>query len=225
VCQITQYGICPPRDDRVPFQSSSLWGDPMSFRLQGPSLLLNSYAFTDLFGGCGMFMDTSWNCPSDTTVKNVVNWIGVASGQAPGKRLANVVLNFHGTPGVVYVGEITPEVFPGVGKGKYVPAKYNVIDNNNAGTFYALRDANIGTIWFHSCELAATQLGKKVCRQIAIAAHCKVVAAEETQTEWLAPLNVIFMPRGCIDDYEGQVYLWDSQGNMGKFDPNGGNWS
>jgi hypothetical protein len=55
----------------------------MSFRLQGPSLLLNSYAFTDIFGGCGMFMDITWNCPKTTTAKDVVNWIGIACSRAP----------------------------------------------------------------------------------------------------------------------------------------------
>jgi len=62
----------------------------MSFRLQGPSLLLNSYAFTDIFGGCGMFMDITWNCSKTTAAKDVVNWIGIACSQSPGKRLAPV---------------------------------------------------------------------------------------------------------------------------------------
>ncbi|QPK63825.1 hypothetical protein IVG45_02265 [Methylomonas sp. LL1] len=197
----------------------------MSIQLQGPSLFLNSYHFTDIFGGCGMFMDTTWNCPSTTTVKDVVNWIGIACSSAPGKRLANIVLNFHGKPGLVFVGESSPEVFPGPGKGVYIPAKYNVINNDNAGLFWALRQFQIGTIWFHSCEVAGTQQGKNLCRQVAIAAHCRVVAAEDSQYEWWPQLNVLFMPRGKIDDFEGQVYLWDSKGNMGKFDPNGGNWS
>jgi hypothetical protein len=212
-----------PRQSRYPPYNS---GDElMSFRLRGPSLLLNSYAFTDEFGGCGMFMDTTWNCPSNATVKNVTNWIGIACNNAPGKRLANVVLNFHGDPGVVYVGESSPEVFPGIGKGIYVPAKYNVIDKNNAGAFAALQDAQIGTMWFHSCAVAGSEEGKKVCKQIAVSARCMVVAAEEIQTEWFAFLNVLFMPRGRIDDYEGQVYCWDKNGNMSKFDPNGGDWS
>jgi len=27
------------------------------------------------------------------------------------------------------------------------------------------------------------------------------------------------MQRGHIDDFEGQVYLWDAKGNIGKFNP------
>lgn len=196
----------------------------MSLQLQGPSLLLNSYAFTDCFGGCGMFMDTTWNCPKSSTAKDIVNWIAVACSNAGG-RLANVVLNFHGKPGKVLVGEASAGYFPGVGRGANVEPTYHQIDNNNAGTFWALRNYQVGTIWFHSCNLAEGESGKNLCRQIAIASRCRVVAAEETQEEWLASLNVLFMPRGCIDDFEGQVYLWDSKGNRGKFNPNGGNWS
>ncbi len=197
----------------------------MSLRLQGPSLLLNSYHFTDSFGGCGMFMDTTWNCPNYSTVKHIVGWIGTAAASAPGRRLANVVLNFHGKPGRVYVGETVPETYYGPGKGGYAPGVYNVIDNDNAGAFWALRDYRIGTLWFHSCELAGNAEGKKLCRQIALAAGCRVVAAEVTQEEWWPSVNMVFMPRGCIDDFEGKVYLWDAKGNCGAFDPNGGNWS
>jgi len=50
------------------------------------------------------------------------------------------------------------------------------------------------------------------------------VAPEETQTEWFAFLNVLFMPRGCIDDYEGKVYLWLPTGEQRDFNPNDGNW-
>jgi hypothetical protein len=196
----------------------------MSLRLQGPSLLLNSYAFTDIFGGCGMFMDITWNCPETTTAKDVVNWIGIACSQSPGKRLANIVMNFHGDPGQVHIGEASPEIFPGPGKGVWVPATFNDIDTKNVGTFSALRSYTIGTIWFHSCALAGGQVGKRFCRQLALNAQCRVVAPEETQTEWFAFLNVLFMPRGCIDDYEGKVYLWLPNGEQRDFNPNGGNW-
>src|SRR5215210_7855102 len=84
----------------------SLRRTTMSIHLEGPSLLLNSYDFADAFGGCGMLMDKTWNCPKNTTAKHVANWIGVAAKDAGGS-LANVVLNFHGEPGRVLVGEAT----------------------------------------------------------------------------------------------------------------------
>ena len=45
-----------------------------------------------------------------------------------------------------------------------------------------------------SCALAGSQVGKRFCRQLALNAQCRVVAPEETQTEWFAFLNVLFMP-------------------------------
>lgn len=173
----------------------------MSIELQGPSLLLNSYAFTGPFGGCGMFMDETWNLDKKTKAKDVVNWIGVACKDAPGRRLANVVLNFHGKPGEVHVGEASPGY--STGRGGYQEATFHKIDNDNAGAFWSLRQYSVGTLWFHSCEIAAGSAGKSLCRQIAIAAHCRVVAAEDTQYEWWDFINAIFMPRHQIDDYEG----------------------
>jgi hypothetical protein len=50
------------------------------------------------------------------------------------------------------------------------------------------------------------------------------VAGEDTQYEWAAFLNVLFMPKGDIDDYEGKVFMWNPDGSRGRFNPNGGNW-
>jgi hypothetical protein len=194
----------------------------MSISLVQPSLLLNSYAFTDLFGGCGMFMETTWNCPKNTRPKDIVNWILYVYNQTPNKHLHNVVLNFHGVSGEIYVGEASPESNY---RGTYTPATYISIDPNNVGVFSALKGKNIGTIWIHSCSVAKGYKGKYLCRKMAEFAGCKVVAAEEDQEEWWPSINVIFMSRGSIDDYEGPVYLWDAKGNQGRFYPNGGNWS
>ena len=193
----------------------------MSIHLEGPSLLLNSYDFADAFGGCGMLMDKTWNCPKNTTAKHVANWIGVAAKDAGGS-LANVVLNFHGEPGRVLVGEATPGKM--MRSGTYINETFHVIDNDNAGVLFPLRQFKIGTLWFHSCDLAGGTIGKKFCRQLAITAGCAVVAAEKEQEEWWNFVNAIFMPKGSIDDFEGPVYIWDKKGEMQKFDPNGGSW-
>jgi len=84
--------------------------------------------------------------------------------------------------------------------------------------FLLLRSCTIGTIWFHSCALAGGQVGKRFCPQLALNAQCRVVAPEEIQTEWFAFLNVLFMPKGCIDDYEGKVYLASKRG-AARFQP------
>jgi hypothetical protein len=204
----------------------------MSIALQQPSLLLNSYSFTyPPFGGCGMFMDTTWNCPASTTAKDVVSWILIACDRTPDKHLRHVVLNFHG-PGedallkdtaVIFVGETSPE--SGFGTAHYTKAQYSTINLSNIALFSALQRKNIGTIWLHSCAMARTLKGKYFCQRMAVCSGCKVVAAEEDQTEWWGIINLIFMARGSIDDYEGRVYLWDEKGNVRPFNPNGGNWS
>src|SRR6266545_6932318 len=147
----------------------------MSIALVQPSLLLNSYAFTDLFGGCGMFMDETWNCPKNTRPQDIVGWILYAVNHTPNKHLHNVVLNFHGVSGEIYVGEAAPEVSY---RGHYTPPKYISIDPNNVGVFSALKGKKIkiGTIWLHSCSVAKGFKGKYLCRQMAVAAGCKVVA-------------------------------------------------
>ena len=72
----------------------------MSIHLEGPSLLLNSYDFTDQFGGCGMTMDKTWNCPKTTTAKHVANWIGMAAKEAGGKSPAMLSSTFMASRGV-----------------------------------------------------------------------------------------------------------------------------
>jgi hypothetical protein len=139
----------------------------MAIHLESPSLLLNSYDFTDAFGGFGMLMDRTWNCPKYTTVKHIANWIGIAAKEAGG-RLANVVLNFHGEPGRVLVGEATPGKM--MHTGTYIKETFHVIDNDNAGVLFPLRQFKIGTLWFHSCDLAGGTIGKTFCRQVAMMA-------------------------------------------------------
>ena len=205
----------------------------MSIELVGSSLLLNSYSFTHPpFGGCGMFMDTTWNCPKSTTVHDVVRWTLLAHAQTPDKYLHHVVLNFHGSgteaaPGQsakIFVGEASPE--SGMNTNHYVAARYYTIDLGNVGAFTALKGKKIGSIWVKSCGVATDLKGKYLCQRIAECSGCRVVAAEEDQEEWFGILNLIFMPRGCIDDFEGPVTLWDGKsGKVGPFHPNGRAWT
>jgi hypothetical protein len=202
----------------------------MPIKMAQPSLLLNSYAFTDMFGGCGLFMDTTWNCPKNTRAQDIANWILTACGRAPDKKLHNVILNFHG-PGednflkdssAVIIGEASPE--SGFGTSRFKEATYITLNLSNVGVFGVLKGTKPGTIWFHSCALARTMKGKYFCQRIAECCGWKVVAAEDDQSEWFASINWLTFPRGTIDDYEGTVYLWDGNGKMGPFNPNGGYW-
>ncbi|MEO6809143.1 MAG: hypothetical protein ABI353_08510, partial [Isosphaeraceae bacterium] len=129
----------------------------MSFRLVQPSLMLNSYNLSS-----GMRMEYTWDCPKNTKVHDVVNWIRAAYYMTKARHLHNVVMNFHG-PGeqpiagyqdCILLGEKSPET--GFGTSRFVPATYLTLDLSNVDEFSRLKGCNIGTIWFHSCALART---------------------------------------------------------------------
>lgn len=193
-----------------------------SIRMAQPSLLLNSYAFQDL-GTCGMHMQFTRNCPRNATANDLVSWIIEAWRQTPDKHLHNVVLNFHGKPGQVYVGESRPE--SGFGSSSFVATQYNLLTVNGAGVFSRLYNMSIGTIWFHSCAIAGSIEGKWLCQRIAREAGCNVVAAEEDQEEYWGPLGYLLLKDGTIDDFEGPVYIWTPDGDSRRFNPNGGHWN
>lgn len=203
----------------------------MSIALVQPSLLLNSFAFTDGFGGCGMFMTDTWNCPKSTQAADIVRWILHSYNHTSDKHLHHVVFNFHG-PGEdakpedydkIQIGEASPE--SGFHTNHFVEATYYTLDLSNVGLFSALKGKNIGTIWLHSCAIARTYKGKYFCQRLAECSGCNVVAAADDQEEWWPSLNYIFMHRGSIDDYEGAVYIWKPNGHSSRFYPNGGNWT
>jgi hypothetical protein len=56
-------------------------------------------------------------------------------------------------------------------------------------------------------------------------AGCRVVASEDVQERWPDFINIVFMSRGSIDDYEGTVYLFKPDGTWGRFNPNEGHWN
>ena len=66
--------------------------------------------------------------------------------------------------------------------------------------------------------------GKYFCQRIVECCGWRVVAGEDDQSEWWHSINWLTFPRGTIDDYEGTVYLWDSNGAAKPFNPNGGYW-
>jgi hypothetical protein len=197
----------------------------MSFRLVQPSLMLNSYNLSS-----GMKMEYTWDCPKNTKIQDVVNWIHYACHQTKKRHLHHVVMNFHG-PGetpiegyrdCVLLGEKSPET--GFGTSRFVPATYYTLDLGNVDEFSRLKGHSIGTIWFHSCAMARTYKSRYLCQRIAECAGCNVVAAQDDQEEWWSIIDMIFMPYGCIDDYEGKVYIWDKNGIGKEFKPNGGHW-
>jgi len=172
-------------------------------RLEQPALALNSYDVP----GYKYKMQFTTNLPQTATVYNVVAQILLAIKNAAGNHLENVVINCHGSPGHLYVGE------------------NNTIDSQNVGIMKLLKNggAKIGTIWLVACEVAGypksiVQIGSYFCAELAKAAGCYVVASEQLQ--YVNPgLYLRLCPDNCIDDYEGVVYRWDANGTQEVFKP------
>jgi hypothetical protein len=147
--------------------------------------------------------------PQSATSKDVVNWIGMACDQSPELQLHHVVIHAHGDDALIYVGQ---------------DADGNDIMINilNVTDFQPLASRDIGCIWLHLCGPAATNLGARFCLQMAANSGTTVVAATDIQYG-PSGLATLFMPAGCIDDYEGPVYQFSADGlNYWLINPNGG---
>lgn len=138
-------------------------------------------------------MNQTVKLSSAATAVEVVNHINAAANVAEG-RLANVVINTHGSPGVAHLGEGTYLRISDIGLFKQVSGK-------------------IGTLWFTGCQIGS---GAVFCAQLAVTAGCFVVAADVYQ--YVNPgFYLRLFPQNCIDDYEGVAYRWDVAGNKTEF--------
>lgn len=143
--------------------------------------------------------------PLYTNAHDVVNWISRGIDNSPEMYLDNVVINCHGAPGGMILGEkelIFDEKNP-----------YEWIYSGNVSTFSVLKGRGLGTIWLVACEVAKGATGKQFCSDLAKAAGCNVVAADKKQR-----VNFGFYlrscPDNCIDRFEGTAFRWDPQGRQ-----------
>lgn len=110
-----------------------------------------------------------------------------------GKRLANIVINCHGSPGSLATG----------GSGE---AGFNI---NNVSLFAALKPLNVAPIWLVACRAAAGSTGQSFCQKISIEAGTMVVAGEEAQAVTAYQTYRYYLGKeGQIDDYEGTVHIF-----------------
>ena len=166
----------------------------MIIRLSQPALALHSCDVP----GYKYRMQTTWQMPPKATVSNVVYWIETAIQNAGG-YLSNVVINCHGNNGYLAVG--------GVGSGFGIEGTSIFESLGRAGR-------RIGRIWLIACSVTGGEggIGKHFCQALAKAANCNVVAGailQETGT-----LFDLFHPYGCIDDFEGQAFEFESNGQV-----------
>lgn len=180
--------------------------------LAQPSLVLNSYGVQDA-GHYGFSMWRTWNMPRNATSKDVVNWISIACDQSPEGELHHVVLHTHGGDGYLVVGEDAA-------------GNNNNINMWNVTDFQALASRDIGCIWLHACNPAASKWGARFCSQLAANSGTTVVASADIEYCWPAFWGTLFMPAGKIDDYEGRVYQFNADGSgHWPINPNGGTFA
>lgn len=166
-------------------------------KLKQPSLVLHSHDVP----GYKYQMWQSWVMPKAATAKDVVYWILYARDHSPELWLRNVVINCHGHDGKLYVG----------GDGQ------PTINNYNVGAFSELKGKDLGTIWLVACQVANTGIGKYFCEHMAQLAGCSVVAADANQY-----VETGTCPFGCVDNYEGHTFEWDSSGKKRPAGQDGG---
>lgn len=154
--------------------------------MKQPSLVLHSHNVP----GYKYKMWATWTVPKTLPVSTLVGWIEFAIDKSPEYYLRNVIINCHGSPGHLSIGK---------GVGVY-----------DLDPFKRLRQKQaIGRIWIVACEVHKTSssLGHDFCTALAKASACSVAAADALQY-----VNESAIPYGYIDDYEGNVYVYDGSG-------------
>jgi len=159
-------------------------------RLEKYSLALNAVKVP----GPDYRMDETVKMTNSTTVYDVINYILTAVSNTPALKIENVVINCHGSPGVVHLGDKT------------------YIRLHDVGLFNMVK-SYIGTIWITGCQVGS---GSNFCSQLAITTQCSVVAADVLQ--FINPgYYMRLFPKNCIDEFEGTAYKWNEKGEKSVF--------
>lgn len=159
-------------------------------RLEKYSLALNAVKVP----GPDYRMDETVKMTATTTVYDVINYILSAVSNTSELKLENVVINCHGSPGVIYLGEKT------------------YIRLQDVGLFNMVK-GYIGTLWITGCQVGS---GQNFCSRLAVTTNCNVVAADVLQ--YINPGYYLrLFPQNCIDEFEGTAYQWDAAGKKSVF--------
>jgi hypothetical protein len=158
--------------------------------MKQPSLVLHAQGIEK--NGYLYKMWATWTAPKTLTSSVLVGWIEQAIDQSEELYLHNVIINCHGEPGYLHIGT-------GVGEYDLEP-------------FKRLRQKqSIGRLWLVACRVHAKtgdSLGSRFCSSLAASAGCPVAAADELQVSTWDKI-----PYGYIDDFEGNLYLYNGAGN------------
>jgi hypothetical protein len=170
------------------------------FSVPEPALALND---SPLLKG-QIQMSRTIRVRKDDSRANIIGAIATTAESSPDGFLKSLVLNSHGAPGNLIMGE-----------GFWKP---------HTAMFATLKD-KVGTIWITACQIASrvpykrTEMpgwvhgesgdGFDFCRQIAMRANCHVVAPMNFQD---VPHQKI--PVGSIDSFEGMVLCFKPSGEL-----------
>jgi hypothetical protein len=184
-------------------------------KLEQPSLAINTFDVP----GPNYRMDQTVKLNKYASAIVLVSEISSALRRNAQSDLKNVVINCHGSPGYLYIGEIKVKVSNYLGK---LDKERDVegIGIEHVGLFTCVK-GRIGTIWIAGCQVAgvsgvSNRSGNNFCPQLAMAAGCNVVAANVSQ--YVNPGYYLrLLPKNCIDNYEGTAYRWDANGKREVF--------
>lgn len=166
-------------------------------KMTQPSLALHSYNVP----GYEFKMWQSWKMPKTATVQNVINWINWGIDHSPELYLHNVIINCHGGPGRLRIGENCR------------------LTINDVGLFAPLKaKGSIGRIWMVACEVAKDGVGKQFGSALALASGCHVIGSDKDQYVDFG-FYCSFCPKDHIDDFEGTPFIFSPAGGYEVWAP------
>jgi hypothetical protein len=157
-------------------------------------------------------MWNTWKVKRTDTKRHLVDWPAKVAKDAPGGKLAEIVISCHGAPAFLQLGE-------GIGTA-------------DTDLFKAWRGI-VDKIWIRACLvgrivgpatasegdgafIAAMSLsgdGHKFCSELAKAAQCYLVVGTELQASRFS--QAAPLPYGQLDTYEGLVLSYHPDGTIG----------
>jgi hypothetical protein len=165
--------------------------------IEQPAMVLNANA-TPAIARYQMW--NSWDVQGTHSPQHIIEWVASVAANAAGQKLKNLVIQCHGAPG-----------FIGIGQG---------FSRANVNLFSGLA-GKVDKIWIVACQPALISTascapsafcstdGNLFISEMAKSAQCYVVAPTETQ--WNLAQTYQF---GVIPSYEGLVLCYGPGGNI-----------
>lgn len=169
-------------------------------QLEEPALALN-----DIRVGGKVKMSRTLLIRQDDKRENIIEAVANYAASKPGGRLRNLVLNSHGVPGYLIMGE-----------GFWAPHT----------NLFKRWEGLVDNIWVMACQIASriplapgSRLpdwckgtvgdGYHFCRNMAIGAHANVIASLNTQV-----VPSVKIAPGSIDSFEGMLLCFKRDGEI-----------